>query len=89
MHQATENLRKCVEYKYAAREAAQLLERRAYTIDEAVLVSGVGRTSIYEVIKKGELRAVKRGRRTLILTDDLERFLTQLKPMGAANADRT
>ena len=87
MQQATENLRKCVEYKNAVREATQLLERRAYTIDEAVLVSGVGRTSIYEVIKKGELRAVKRGRRTLILADDLDRFLTQLKPMEAANAE--
>ena len=83
MQQATENLRAAVEAKNAKREAAQPLERRAYTIDEAVLVSGVGRTSIYEVIKKGELRAVKRGRRTLILADDLEQFLNQLKPMEA------
>ena len=66
------------------KQATQLLERRAYTIEEAVEVSRVGRSSIYEVIKKGELRAVKRGRRTLILADDLERFLNGLKPMEAA-----
>ena len=65
------------------------LDRRGYTIAEAVLVSGIGRTSIYKAVAEGQLRAVKFGRRTLILADDLDRFLNQLKPMEAANADRT
>ncbi len=57
------------------------LEQLSYTIADAVSVSGIGRSSIYKAIAEGQLRAVKNGRRTLILTDDLERFLNQLRPM--------
>jgi excisionase family DNA binding protein len=50
----------------------------AHSIPEACSIAHTGRTSIYEVIKKGELRAVKRGRRTLILAEDLRRWLATL-----------
>jgi excisionase family DNA binding protein len=52
-----------------------------YTIAESSVVSRTGRTSLYDAIKKGELRAVKRGRRTLILVDDLRRWLDSLPPV--------
>ncbi len=57
------------------------LGQLGYTISDAVSVTGIGRTSIYKAIADGQLRAVKNGRRTLILTDDLERFLNRLTPM--------
>jgi excisionase family DNA binding protein len=50
----------------------------AYNIGEACNVARAGRTSIYAAISAGELRAVKRGRRTLVLADDLRRWLQSL-----------
>jgi excisionase family DNA binding protein len=50
----------------------------AYSIAEACSVARTGRTSLYEAIRSGALRAVKRGRRTIVLADDLRRYLESL-----------
>jgi excisionase family DNA binding protein len=50
----------------------------AYSIAEACEAARVGRTAIYEAIRSGALRARKRGRRTLVLVDDLRRWLEKL-----------
>ena len=55
----------------------------AYSIAETCMRSGIGRTSIYDMIKSGQLTARKRGRRTLILADDLRRCLELLPPIKA------
>ena len=44
----------------------------------AAKLSGLGRTAIYEEIGTGRLRAVKRGRRTLILAEDLKIWIGSL-----------
>ncbi|MCA3632094.1 MAG: helix-turn-helix domain-containing protein [Methylobacterium sp.] len=48
------------------------------TIPEAVKVTGISRTSIYEALKRGDLTAKKAGRRTLISYPDLQAFLASL-----------
>lgn len=50
----------------------------ALKISEACGASRCGRTTLYEAIKRGDLRALKRGKSTLILENDLRRWLESL-----------
>jgi excisionase family DNA binding protein len=50
----------------------------ALTIHEAAKAVSIGRSSLYEEIAKGRLQARKLGRRTLILVEDLNRWLSTL-----------
>ena len=59
------------------------MNKLAYAIDEVCDVSGTGKTAVYEEINTGKLRAVKRGRRTLVLTTDLQNWLEQLPAIAS------
>ncbi len=54
------------------------MNRIAVTIPEAVVMSGIGRTSFYELFKSGEIVPRKKGRRTLILVNELQAYLENL-----------
>lgn len=50
----------------------------SYTIEEAVKITGLGRTRLYQELKSGRLPAVKLGRRTLIPHSSLQAWLDDL-----------
>ncbi len=56
---------------------------RAMSIAEFCRRYSIGRTSVYEEIGTGQLRAKKIGRRTIITEDDAEEWLRRLPTMGA------
>lgn len=64
------------------------IDRIAVSIDQAVEISGIGRTALYAAIKSGQLLARKFGRRTLIAVDDLKAFLNRLPTVSGDSADR-
>jgi excisionase family DNA binding protein len=57
------------------RYEAEMTSPIAFTIAEACAIARAGRTALYEAIRSGALTARKRGRKTLILPDDLRRWV--------------
>ena len=48
------------------------------TINDFAKVTNLGRTRIYELLKRGEVKAVKIGRRTLIRREDADAWIASL-----------
>jgi excisionase family DNA binding protein len=63
-----------------------MAEKLAYTIAEACAAAGIGRTTLYQHIRNGHLRTFKIGRRTLIRTEELARWVENLAVQNAAQA---
>lgn len=60
--------------------------RAAYSVPEVMVRLGIGRDSVYKLIRGGKLTAKKCGRRTLILEGDLQKFLEALPRIGEPDA---
>jgi excisionase family DNA binding protein len=56
----------------------ELEAKLALTVDEFAILTGLGRSKLYEAMRDGLLQARKFGRRTVILKEEGERFLSAL-----------
>ncbi|AAN12643.1 excisionase and transcriptional regulator [Mycobacterium phage Sbash] len=63
-----------------------LAERLLLTIPETADALRVGRTTVYELFKRGELRWVQVGARRLVTRVEVDRFISEHE-QGRANAD--
>lgn len=61
-------------------------QRLAFTIQDLIDRGLGGRTFLYGEIAAGRLRAVKSGRKTLVLADDLSDYMSSLPPVGTKAA---
>jgi excisionase family DNA binding protein len=52
--------------------------KRAMSVEQAAKAAGVGRTLLFEEIRRGRITARKVGRRTIITADDLDAWLKSL-----------
>ena len=60
----------------------------AYAVGETLDLLSIGRTSLYAAVKRGDLKCVKFGKKTLFYAADLASFLTRLRCMSEVKADR-
>ncbi|MGY0834208.1 helix-turn-helix domain-containing protein [Azospirillum argentinense] len=58
------------------------LMKAAYSVTEVMSLLSLGRTSIYALVKSGDLKVIKCGRRTLFLATDVAAFLGKLRAEG-------
>ena len=58
-------------------------EKLAYTVPEVLYATGLGRTTLYALIKEKKLRVIKAGARTLIPADSLRGYLASLEQEAA------
>lgn len=56
----------------------------AFSIEQLCKWSSIGRSTIYEEIRDGRLQVRKVGRRTIVLREDAERWLSSL-PVASAH----
>lgn len=60
----------------------QLETKKAYSVDDVVHISSIGRTTIFRLLKEGRLESIHIGSRRLILADSLDRLLKGEKAGG-------
>jgi excisionase family DNA binding protein len=66
------------EQRRRARHRAESIQQRAMSVDDFCRRYRVGRTTTYQEIKEGRLRARKVGKRTIIGDDDAEEWFQRL-----------
>jgi len=51
----------------------------AYSVEEAAVALGIGRTSVFYLLRDGLLKPIKIGRRTLIPLTEIQAFIRRMQ----------
>lgn len=62
------------------------LTKAAYSVNETLNILSIGRTSLYELVQRGDLPSAKLGRKTLFYATDIAALLTKLRRSSPAIA---
>jgi excisionase family DNA binding protein len=54
------------------------MTKLSVTVPEAVQLTGIGRSSLYKLFSEGKITPRKSGKRTLVLVEDLKRYVENL-----------
>jgi excisionase family DNA binding protein len=54
----------------------------AYAVDETLELLSIGRTALYAAVKRGDLKRVKFGKKTLFYAADLAAFMARLRHLS-------
>jgi excisionase family DNA binding protein len=57
----------------------------AYAVDETLELLSIGRTALYAAVKRGDLKRVKFGKKTLFYAADLAAFLVRLRRLSESD----
>ncbi len=55
------------------------LTKAAYSVNETLSLLSLGRTSLYSLVKNGDLQPTKYGKKTLFLSADIAAFLNKIR----------
>lgn len=64
------------------------LTKVAYAVDETLDLLSIGRTALYAAVKRGDLKRVKFGKKTLFYAADLAAFLARLRCLSELDEGR-
>jgi hypothetical protein len=62
------------------------LLKAAYSVNETLSVLSIGRTSLYELVNRGDLKPAKLGKKTLFYACDLAALLDRLRAAPASTS---
>ena len=61
------------------------LAKAAYGVGETLDLLSIGRTSLYAAVKRGDLKRVKFGKKTLFYAADLAAFMARLRHLSESD----
>ncbi|MGW5272745.1 helix-turn-helix domain-containing protein [Streptomyces sp. NPDC004044] len=56
-----------------------MVEKIAMSVDDTVHASGLGRSTVYELIRSGDLESVKEGSRRLVIVASVRAYFERLR----------
>lgn len=62
-----------------------MVEKVGYSVEETMQATGLGRSTVYELLGSGELESIKVGRRRIVPADAITQFMNAKR---AATADK-